>query len=42
MVLWEVSSLGDTPFADTHNRMLAELLKKGETPHRPEECSQRL
>ena len=40
MLLWEVSSVGDTPFDDIPHRKLTELLKFGETPHKPEECSE--
>ena len=42
MTLWEVSSLGDMPFADTPNRTLSEIVKSGQRPHAPDCCSKQL
>jgi hypothetical protein len=42
MTVWEVSSLGDIPFADTPNRTLSEIVKSGQRPQAPENCSGRL
>ena len=42
MTVWEVSSLGDIPFADTPNRTLSEMVKSGQRPQAPENCSGRL
>ena len=39
MTVWEVSSLGDIPFADTPNRTLSEMVKSGQRPQAPENCS---
>ena len=35
MTLWEIASLGDTPFSDVSNRLLTDLLKRGERPPNP-------
>ena len=42
MTLWEICALGDTPFEDVPFRSLADLVKKGTVPHRPEGTSAEL
>ena len=42
MILWEICSLGDTPFADVPGKSLVEILKKGDLPNLPETCSNEL
>lgn len=39
MVLWEISSLGDTPYAEVPGKCLLEQMKKGAIPHLPGRCS---
>ena len=39
MILWEISSLGDTPFAEVPGKLLVEHMKKGALPHLPVGCS---
>ncbi len=40
MVMWEVASMGDTPFTETPNRSLVELVKQGQRPLNPQGTSQ--
>lgn len=42
MVLWEISSLGDTPYAEVPGKCLVEQIRKGDLPHLPEGCSNQL
>ena len=42
MTVWEVSSLGDVPFADTPIRTLSEMVKNGQRPQAPDNCSRKL
>ncbi len=42
MTLWEICSLGDTPFEDFPSRSLSDLLKKGEVPGKPQGTSDNL
>ncbi len=42
MTLWEICSLGDTPFVDIPARSLTDLLRKGEVPCKPEGTSDKL
>ena len=42
MTMWEVTSLGDIPFADTPSRTLSDIVKSGQRPHVPDGCSQQL
>ena len=42
MTVWEVTSLGDSPFADTPNRTLSEMVRSGQRPQAPECCSRQL
>lgn len=42
MTVWEVTSMGDMPFADTPNRTLSDMVRSGQRPHVPDCCSQQL
>lgn len=42
MTVWEVTSLGDMPFADTPNRTLSDMVRSGQRPLVPDGCSHRL
>lgn len=42
MTLWEIATIGDTPFVDFPYRQLLETLKNGERPPKPGDCSDRL